>query len=531
MVDSFAQAWIEILPDFSSFRRRATAGAVPAASAAGVASATSFSGAFEKGLARLGIGALAFTAIRSGIDFVSEGIDLAASSSEQINAVQVSYGALGDEILSLARSAPRNLNITQQAFNQLAVRFSSFAKTIAGAGGNVGDVVDHLTQRGADFASVYNIEATEALELFQSGLAGETEPLRRFGIDLSAASVEAYAYASGIATVGEKLTEAQKIQARYGSLLAQTDQVTGDLANTSGSLANQQRQAATAFEQAQTDFGAALLPGATAFVTYANEHLLPKLDEVLQKAGPELATAMEEAGPIIAGAFDFFTNPDNPLDNFVRDMNAWVDSINGEAGWGGDLINGWIEAGMSEAERLGLELPEILASGVHNSAGWDEAETAWHANVEAFILDQTRAAGASRELGINFSKSFAAGLRSPDSIAAIRDASKYAAGSGVDAMMRELGINSPSKVAMYLGEMTGEGYALGVEKSASRVTSALGQMPGLSVASGVSPASDTQVNISVQPKGGIDLTDYIELVVEKKDRVETTVKSMGSRGY
>ena len=39
---------------------------------------------------------------------------------------------------------------------------------------------------------------SDALALFQSGLAGETEPLRKFGIDLSAAAVEAHAIATGI---------------------------------------------------------------------------------------------------------------------------------------------------------------------------------------------------------------------------------------------------------------------------------------------------------------------------------------------
>ena len=67
-----------------------------------------------------------------------------------------------------------------------------------------------------------NLDVNQAAELFQSGLAGETEPLRKFGIDLSAAAVEASAYANGIAKAGKPLTEQQKVQARY-ALLMKTD--------------------------------------------------------------------------------------------------------------------------------------------------------------------------------------------------------------------------------------------------------------------------------------------------------------------
>jgi hypothetical protein len=307
---SWQQAWVEVLPDLSDFRRKANAEITPALGAAGAAGGHSFRSGFGGVLGGSFLGTLGAQfatqiaasigqGIRAGIDFSLEGVDFASSLGEQVNAVQVAFGDMGDEILDLSENAPRNLNLTRSAFDKLAVRFSSFASTIAKRGGTSADVIRELTQRGADFASVYDIDVGEALQLFQSGLAGQSEPLRAYGIDLSEATTKAHAYTAGIAEQGAELTEAQKIQARYSSILEQTAKTEGDLANTRGSLANQQRALNVALEEAQTSFGEALLPTAVDLATFANAELIPMLNEALGEAGPVLADSLEDALPEI----------------------------------------------------------------------------------------------------------------------------------------------------------------------------------------------------------------------------------------
>lgn len=180
--------------------------------------------------------------------------------NESLNAVSVSFGDATADIVKLGQGAATGLGLSQNEFNSLAVRFSSFAKTIAGEGGDVTGVIDGLSKRGADFASVMNLDVNDALSKFQSGLAGETEPLRQFGIDLSAAAVEQYALAKGIWDGQGAMTEAQKVQARYGSLMEQTNKVQGDFANTSDGLANSQRIANAEFKNSQAELGAVFLP-------------------------------------------------------------------------------------------------------------------------------------------------------------------------------------------------------------------------------------------------------------------------------
>lgn len=335
MADAFYSAWMEIVPDFSKVskeiddavqgigrdfgRAGERAGdafadrANPAFEGIGRDSGNRFTSGFGKFIGGVGIGtflgnfasnAVSFigdaigTGLRAGMDYLTESVEQASGLTESLNAISVAYGDAAGEIERLAAGAASRLGLSQLDFQSIATQFSSFAATIRG--NDVAGFIDELTTRGADFASVYNIEVSEALALFQSGLAGETEPLRKFGIDLSAAAVEAYAYASGIAAAGVPLSEAEKQQARYGLLLEQTAKTAGDFTNTQDSLANQQRILNAEWENAQAKLGMAMLPALTTLAQVANDTLVPVLNDVIDKVGPQLATALSTSAPAFA---------------------------------------------------------------------------------------------------------------------------------------------------------------------------------------------------------------------------------------
>ncbi len=194
------------------------------------------------------------------VDFGKNTITAASDLGESVNAVNVTFGDSAAGILELGENAAQAVGLSNAQFNGLAVQFSSFADTVAGEGGDVVGVMDDLTKRSADFASVMNIDVADAAATFQSGLAGETEPLKKYGIDLSAAAVETYALANGIGTAGEALTEQEKVQARYGLLMEETAKTSGDFANTQDGMANASRTLDAEFQDLQAELGEKLLP-------------------------------------------------------------------------------------------------------------------------------------------------------------------------------------------------------------------------------------------------------------------------------
>jgi hypothetical protein len=204
--------------------------------------------------------AIAGTAIAVGAA-TAKMVNDASNLEESVNAVNVAYGDAAGGVHALGQVSADSFGLSQRAFNEFSVQFSAFADKVATAGGrDVVGVLDEMTTRIADFASVNNLDMAEAAQIFQSSLAGETEALRRFGGDVSAAAVEQFALEEGLIKTKGELTESIKVTARYGLLMKETAKTAGDFANTSDSLANQQRKLSANMEDLSASFGRTLIP-------------------------------------------------------------------------------------------------------------------------------------------------------------------------------------------------------------------------------------------------------------------------------
>lgn len=289
-----------------------------------------------------------------GVTKIIQGVkSVTASASdlqESVNATQVVYKEFGKtaprEVERLAAASAKTYGLSRKDFNGMAVQFSSFVNTVAGKGGDVVGTLDGLTTRAADFASVMNLDVADAARVFQSGLAGETEPLKKFGINLSAAAVEAYAVSEGIAKAGKEMTESQKIQARYGLLMEQTANTTGDFANTSESLANRQRILGATWEDLKAKIGSVFLPAAESAVG-AVQGLVEKFDTLMTTVfdNKRVRTAITEVGEALGEAFgtlfgDFDVDGVKPK-RVAQFFERLADSIPGVAR---SLKNDWLPA-------------------------------------------------------------------------------------------------------------------------------------------------------------------------------------------
>jgi len=205
--------------------------------------------------------AIAGAATAAVLSFSRDAVRASTDLEESINAVQVTFGEAADGILALGENAADSFGLANSEFNAFAVQFSSFAQKIAGSEGrSVVDVMGEMTGRISDFASVMNIEVADAAEKFQSGLAGQTEPLRAFGIDVSAAAVNQKALELGLAETSSELTEQDKILGRYRLIMEQTDKTAGDFKNTQDGLANSTKTLAANFEDFKARAGEELTP-------------------------------------------------------------------------------------------------------------------------------------------------------------------------------------------------------------------------------------------------------------------------------
>jgi hypothetical protein len=257
-------------------------------------------------------GALVGVGATAALSLGKTAVNAASDLSESVNAVRVTFGDAADGVLDLGNSASRSFGMAKADFNGFAVQFSAFAKQVAGPGGDVTKVVGDIAARVADFASVMNLDLATATQVFMSTLAGETEPIRRYGKDVSAAAVEQFALAQGLIASKSELTESIKVQARYGLLMQQTSDTAGDFANTSDSLANQQRILSAELENAAAKLGEGLVP--------ALEAMTPALI-----AG---ASAAGTLGKALGGVFGFAETAGTTLGRVFSPWNAGAREAN-----------------------------------------------------------------------------------------------------------------------------------------------------------------------------------------------------------
>ena len=271
-----------------------------------------------KGFGNMKTAALGFgAAIVAGgaVKVLNDSIEAASNLEESINAVNVTYGDAAEGVHALGRSSVDEFGLSTRAVNDAAVALGAFTLKIdaadpAGAFGNI-------IQRAGDFASVMNIETSEALDKFRAGLAGESEPLRQFGIDLSAAEVESVALAAGIIEVGEKMTEGEKVQARYLAIMEQTEKTAGDFAATSDGLAGSQKKLSAAWEEAQVVLGEQLAPTLAKALTG-----LTKLLGGTRAAARNTSTGFDRMQRAFSKVVDVVDIAVGPFENLT---DAWTD--------------------------------------------------------------------------------------------------------------------------------------------------------------------------------------------------------------
>ena len=250
---------VQLVLDTSKYTANAQGAARSTAKIQGAADKTAGSmGKLSQTAGKLGLALGAAFAAKAALDFANSSIKAFSSLNESVNAVEVSFGDAAEGVFALGENSAEQFGLSTRAVNQAAVAMSAFADKIDAA--DPADAFGNVLQRATDFASVMDIDVEEALILFRSGLAGESEPLRKFGIDVSAATVNLAGLEAGLGGTNGKLDEGEKVQARYLEIMRQTEKTAGDFANTSDGLANSQRILSAKWEEAQAVLGAKLAP-------------------------------------------------------------------------------------------------------------------------------------------------------------------------------------------------------------------------------------------------------------------------------
>lgn len=251
-----------------------------------------------KAAKRMGIAlAAAFSAKAVG-SFFKDAVAAASAAEEATSKVGVVFGDAADEVEAFASTSAEAFGQSSTQAKQAAGDFGNLFRAIGLTEDKSAEFATTLTGLASDLASFNDVEVDDALLALRSGLVGEAEPLRKFGVSLSAARIEAKALELGLASTKDEVNEAVKAQAAYQIILEDTALAQGDFARTSEGLANSQRTLAAEFAEAKTELGQGLLPLAKELVD-ASSDLIPLIVELGEVAVPLLTTGFKVAEPFI----------------------------------------------------------------------------------------------------------------------------------------------------------------------------------------------------------------------------------------
>lgn len=190
------------------------------------------------------------------------GIAIAKSSqyTEDLNLFTVSMGEYAEEAYNYAQKVSEVMGIDPAEWMRNQGVFNTIISGFGVAGDKAAFMSKNLTQLGYDLASFYNLDFASAMQKVQSGIAGELEPMRRLGYDLSVARLEQERLNLGIDKSVSSMTQAEKSQLRYYAMMTQVTQVQGDMARTLEQPANMLRVLKAQFEQCARAIGNLFIP-------------------------------------------------------------------------------------------------------------------------------------------------------------------------------------------------------------------------------------------------------------------------------
>ena len=188
-----------------------------------------------------------------------ESIKLASDLTEVQNVVDVTFGNMNKKMNEFAKNAVDTLGMSELTAKQIGSRFQamgsamgiskdmikdtnafvqSATKGYAQVSDSMADLSINLTKLAGDMASFYNAEYSDVAKDLEAVMTGMTRPLRKYGLDLTVATLKEFALANGLNADIKSMTQAEKTLLRYQYVMANTSAAHGDFKRTQDTWAN-----------------------------------------------------------------------------------------------------------------------------------------------------------------------------------------------------------------------------------------------------------------------------------------------------
>jgi hypothetical protein len=269
-------SYVDVRPDLTNFGRELRSGMGRQVKTAGDDAARSLKSSFT-GAARAAAAAFgaAFAAVQIK-EFIGGSIQAASALAESMSKVGVVFDEDAVKVRSFADTAAKAIGQSEQQALEATGTFGNLFVSMGIGTGVAANMSIEIVKLASDLASFNNVNPADALDALRAGLVGETEPLRRFGVNLNDATLKQKALELGLVrSTKNALEPAIKAQAAYALVFDQTTTAQGDFARTADGLANQQRTLTAQWADAKAELGGSLMPVMVGLADVINDQVLP----------------------------------------------------------------------------------------------------------------------------------------------------------------------------------------------------------------------------------------------------------------
>lgn len=201
-------------------------------------------------------------------------MDISSDLTEVQNVVDVTFGNMKKTIEDFAKVSLSQYGMSALTAKDIASRYQAMGVAMGFSQKRMSDMSIELTKLAADMASFYNVDQKDVAKSLEAVFTGQTMPLRKYGIDLTQATLKQWALNNGLNANIKSMSAAEKMWLRYQYVMANSQQVMGDFARTSDSWHNQLVLLSGAFQSLGSIVGGSLINAFKPFIRALNSVML-----------------------------------------------------------------------------------------------------------------------------------------------------------------------------------------------------------------------------------------------------------------
>lgn len=225
-------------------------------------------------------------------------VNAASDANESMNVLRQTFKDNSDEVVAWSQNLAKEIGRSEYTLQEAAGRFGAFLQPVfRGSSQDITKMSEQLTALAVDLSSFYNTSEEEAIMRLFSGMSGETEAVRRLGIDISDTSLDALNQSNGDNRRLASLSLQEKTLLRFQKIIQDTAEKQGDAARTAGDFANTMRRLQEQVKYLTVEMGQSLMPAAMKLTRWIEDKAIPFMKDLGQTT-----RVLDSAFELMAGA-------------------------------------------------------------------------------------------------------------------------------------------------------------------------------------------------------------------------------------